>query len=103
MTATRGNPTSSVATPSSRAPHVHRIQIDTPNGPTCEGRCACGYTRTYSSSGDDTATYGNGTISTAHRLAAGDAMRKKKGGAKSAAQSNAFYGSIAESSIGKWI
>ena len=31
----------------------HRILLASPNGPTVEGKCACGYSRLYSSSGDD--------------------------------------------------
>lgn len=76
------------------APHVHRILLDSPNGPTVEGKCVCGYTRTYSSSGDDEAGLWPAAMK-AKRLKGGDVVKAKKGGARSAAQAMNFYGSLA--------
>lgn len=83
--------------------HVHRILIATPNGPTVEGKCACGYTRTYSSSGDDVPENAWSRATAVRRERAGEAMKAKKGGAKSAAQAVKFYGPVAENTQGQWL
>ncbi len=77
--------------------HAHRIILPMANGPTVEGKCACGFTKTYSSSGDDDAIWGV-SISD-KRKRAGDAMRRK---ARSAAQAQTFYGALPAASTGLW-